>query len=129
MILVGTLKCPYNLVFLFNIGSGFFLYNVRKIMQCWQGIWSNRLLSNNSKLVQNKNCQKKMLLKQHYTGFFPVQCCLESLEQHCTGFLPMHCCPKSVTLLNRIFSSAMLSGVSWVKLHKVFTCAMLSQEY
>ena len=63
-------------------------------------------------------------------GFFPVQCCLESLGQHCTEFLPVQCCPNSITtLLNRIFSCEMFSGGSWTTLHKVFTCAMLSQKY
>ena len=39
--------------------------------------------------------------------------------------------PKSdvQTTLHRVFSGAMSSGVSFTTLHKVFTCAILSQEY
>ena len=54
-----------------------------------------------------------MLFRRHCTGFFPVECCLESLGQHWTGFLVVQYCPKSITtLLNRIFSCEMLSGAS-----------------
>ena len=43
------------------------------------------------------------------------------LRQHWTGFVPVQCCPKSIkTTLNRIFSCAMLSGDSWKTLPKVF---------
>ena len=30
------------------------------------------------------------VLRQHWTGFLSVQCCLESFEQHCKKFLPVH---------------------------------------
>ena len=51
---------------------------------------------------------------------------LESLGQHCTGFSAVQCYPKSITTtMNRIFSSAKLSGASRTTLHRVFTCAML----
>ena len=67
------------------------------------------------------------VLRQQWTRFFPVQCCLEPLGQHCTKFLLVQCCPKRInTILNTIFSCAMLSGASWATLHKDFTCAMLS---
>ena len=29
------------------------------------------------------------VLRQHCTGIFHVQCCLEPLAQYCTGFLPV----------------------------------------
>ena len=69
---------------------------------------------------------------------FHVKCFLEALG-HCTRFLPVQCCPKSIkTTSNRIYSWVMFSGGSWTNctmlpranwttLHKVFTCAMLSQ--
>ena len=45
-------------------------------------------------------------------------CFLEALGQHCTRFLPMQCCPKIIkTILNRFFSCAMFSGVSWSDYH------------
>ena len=51
---------------------------------------------------------------------------LESLGQHCRGFSAVQCYPKSITTtMNRIFSSAKLSGASRTTLHRVFTCAML----
>ena len=50
------------------------------------------------------------VLRQNWTGFFSVHCCLEPHGQHCTRFLPVQCCPKSIkTTLNRIFSCALLS--------------------
>ena len=52
------------------------------------------------------------VLRQEWTGFFSCAICLDPLGQHCTKLLPVQC-PKSIkTALNRIFS-----------------CAMLSQEY
>ena len=48
-----------------------------------------------------------------------AQCCLEPTGQNCTKFLPVQCCPNSMkTKLNRIFSCVMLSGASWITLHK-----------
>ena len=56
----------------------------------------------------------------------PVQCCLEPLRQHSTGFWPVQSCPKSIkTILNKIFSCALLSGVSGTTLHRVVICIML----
>ena len=84
---------------------------------------------------------------QHCIGFSPVQCCPKSIKvklqriffmqcclgplgQYCIGFLPAQFCPKSINrTLHRIFSYTKLSGASWTTLHKVFTWAMLSQEY
>ena len=37
----------------------------------------------------------RSILRQHWTGFFQVQYCLEHLGQHCHGFLSVQCCPKS----------------------------------
>ena len=57
-----------------------------------------------------------------------MQCHLESQGQHCLGYLLVQCCSKSIkTTLNRIFSCALLSGASWITLHKVFACIMLAQ--
>ena len=65
------------------------------------------------------------VLRQDWTGFFPVHCCLEPQGQYWIGFLPAQCCPKSIeTTLKRIFSCAMFSGASWTILHKVFTSTM-----
>ena len=70
------------------------------------------------------------VLRQHYTGFFPVQSCLEALRQHCIGLWPVQCCPKSIkTTLNKIFSCALFSWDSRTTLHRVFISAILSQEY
>ena len=69
-----------------------------------------------------------MLFRRHYTGFFPVQYCLESLGQHWTEFLHVQGCSNRIAaLLNRTFSCAMLSGSSSRTLH--FTCGMFSKEY
>ena len=58
------------------------------------------------------------VLRQHWRGAFPVQCCLESLGQNCTRFLPMHCCFKIIkTTLYKTFPCAMLPGVCWATLH------------
>ena len=44
------------------------------------------------------------VLRQHRTGIFPVQCCLEPLEHFCIGFWHVQCCPKSFqTTLNKTF--------------------------
>ena len=85
------------------------------------------------------------VLRQHWTWFFPVKCCLESLGQHYAKFLPVQCCPKRIkTTLKRIFSSAMLSEAWTTTLHRdfsmqccpksikttlnrTFSCAMLSE--
>ena len=52
------------------------------------------------------------VLTQHWTRFLPVQCYLETLAQHWTESFPVQCCKKSTeTILNRIFTCAMLSQV------------------
>ena len=59
-----------------DIALGFFLCNV---------VWS--LLGN----IAQDFCQCSVVprvLRQYWTGFFHVQCCLEPLGQHCTRFLP-----------------------------------------
>ena len=62
------------------------------------------------------------VLRQHWTWFFPVKCCLESLGQHYAKFLPVQCCPKRIkTTLKRIFSSAMLSEAWTTTLHRAFS--------
>ena len=44
-------------------------------------------------------------LRQHWKGFFLVQCCLEPQGQHYNiGFFPLQCCPRSIkTTLHKIF--------------------------
>ena len=70
------------------------------------------------------------VLRQHWTRFLAVQCCLGPPGQHSTKLLPVQIYPKSIkTIFNRIFFYAMLPGAFWATLHKVFTCAMLSQGY
>ena len=61
-----------------------------KFEQCWHGICSNRLLSKNW-LVQNKNCQKMMLFRQHWV----FSCAMLSGVSWAT--------------LHRVFACAMLS--------------------
>ena len=59
-----------------------------------------------------------------------MQCCLEPLGQYCIGFWPVKCYPKSIkTILHRISFYKRLPGASWTILHRVFRCAMFSQEY
>ena len=70
------------------------------------------------------------VLRQHCTGLFLMQCCLELFGQHCIDFWPAPCCPKSIKAkLYRTFFYAILSGASQTTLHSVFICTMLSQEY
>ena len=100
-------------------------------MQCRENLCNIGAAFAETGYCQNINWFKikiaEVMLFRHYTGFFPMQCCLESFGQHSTGFLPVQCYPKSIaTILNRIFPCAMLSGASRATLHKVFTCAMLA---
>ena len=82
----------------------------------WNVFW--RLLDNIAQGFYLCNVVPKVL-RQHWAGFLPVQFCLEPIGQHCTRFLPVQCCPNSIkTKLNRIFSCVMLSGASWITLHK-----------
>ena len=63
------------------------------------------------------------VLRQHWTWFFYVQCCLEPLEQHRTRILPVavQCCSKRIkTARKRIFSCTMFYGTSRTTLHRVF---------
>ena len=70
-----------------------------------------------------------MLLRKQYTYLFPVEFFIES-PGHYTGLLAVQSFPNSIkTTLNSSFFCTMLSGASWTKLHKDFTCAMLSKEY
>ena len=67
----------------------------------WDVVWS--LLYN---IAQGFYLCKVILsvLRQHWTVFFPVHCCLEPQGQHCIEYLPMQCYPRSIkTTLNRIF--------------------------
>ena len=70
------------------------------------------------------------VLRQICRGFFLMHCCLEPRWYYCIRFWPVQSCPKSIEAnLQRIFSYAMLSGASRTTLHRVLTCAILSQEY
>ena len=65
-------------------------------------------------------------LRQHWTGCFPVQCCLERLRQHCLRFLPVQCCPNRIkTTLKRIFSCPKSIKAT---LKNNFSCAMMSES-
>ena len=86
----------------------FFLCNV-----AWS-LWDN--------IAQDQDCISR--------NIFLMQSCLEPLGQHCIRFLPVQCCSKSIkTTLHWICSYTKLSGASWTTLHRIFSCAMLSQEY
>ena len=115
----NDIAVPYNLVFLFNVGPGFFLCNVGKIcaMLAWhfqQPVIIKKFTGsekNRQKVMSfRRHCTRKMPGQrwtkiQDCTEHFPVQCCLESLRQHCLGYLLAQCCPKSIKItLNRIFS-------------------------
>ena len=70
------------------------------------------------------------VLRQHCTGFLLIQSCLERLGQHCIRISAVQWCPKSIkTTLDKIFSDAMLFEAFGIILYRVFTCAVLSQEY
>ena len=44
------------------------------------------------------------VLRQHWTGFFSMHCCLEPRWQHFIGYLPVQCYPsRTKTTLNKIF--------------------------
>ena len=68
---------PYNLVFLFNVGPGFFLHNVREI------------------------CAMLMQYLQQLL-IFPMQYCMEPLGQLAQGFYLWNVCPK-LKLVSAIF--------------------------
>ena len=58
-----------------------------------------------------------------------MQGCLEPLGQQCR-VLAVQCCPKSIkATLHRVFCYEKLSGASQATLHRVLTCAMLSQKH
>ena len=104
---VSKLNCnvSYNLVFLFNVGPGFFFRNVGEICAMLAKIV--QMLCKLCNVVQKLICPKLKLpksnVRRHCTGFSPVQCCLVYLKQHCTGFLPVQCCPKNIkTTLKRM---------------------------
>ena len=95
-----------------------------KYEQCWQ--LQQPIITEKLTGPKKKICGKVMF-RRHCTGFYLVQCCLESLGQHCTRFLAVQCCPKSIkTSLNKISSCTLLSGASWTTLLKVFTFVMLA---
>ena len=149
---------PYNLVFLFNVGPGFFLCNVgvafaatgyyQKINQfkiktaekwCYSGDialdFSYAILPGVSWTTLHRiftcvTCCLKSI-KTTSNKIFTFQCCLEALGKHCTKHLPVQCCPKRIKkTLNKLFSCAMLYGVPETTLSRVqCTCAVLSQEY
>ena len=85
-------------------------------------------------------------LRQHWTGFFPVNYCPEPqgqhwldnipmqcwelLEQHCSGFLHIKCWPKSIgQYWTGFFSYALLSWDPKTTLHKVFPVQCCSRKW
>ena len=86
------------------------------------------------------------ILRQHWTGISPVQCCLEYLGQHYTRFLPVLCWPMSnrqfyeennlysfVSTMLRQYSIGILSSqccpnTSETILHKKITCSKLPES-
>ena len=69
------------------------------------------------------------VLRQQWTGFFLMQCCLEPLRQHCIEIWPVQYCPKSIKkTLHGIFSYTNFFEASYSILHSVFSCALLSQQ-
>ena len=85
-------------------------------------------------------------LGQHGKGFYLCNVVPRVLRQNCTGLFyamlsgasptiwyglwPAQSCLKSIkTTFHRVFSYTKLSGASWTTLQRVFSCAMLSQEY
>ena len=72
----------YNLVFLFNVGHGFFLCNVEEIFAMLAARLQQPVIIKKKKNI----CQILMLFRQKYTAFFHVQCCLKSFGQCCIEF-------------------------------------------
>ena len=87
-------------------------------------------------------------LGQHCTRFLPVQCspkCIKTtsnksfflcnviwsiLDDNAQDFYLYNVVPRELRQHWKVFfSCAMLPGASWTTLHKVFTCAMSSEEY
>ena len=60
------------------------------------------------------------VLRQHWTGFFLIQCCLDPLRQHWIGlFWPVQCWPKGIKKIMLRISYAMLSEASQTTLDRV----------
>ena len=79
--------------------------------------------------VQSVQCCP-MKMQTTSKRIFLVQCCLKSQGQHNMGFFLCNFVPRVLKQECTVFFPvAILSGASWVKLHKVFACGMLSQEY
>ena len=65
------------------------------------------------------------VLRQHWIGFFPVQCCLKLLGEYCLRFLPVQSCPKSIkTRLVRIIPVQYWLKRIMTTLKRIFSCAM-----
>ena len=64
------------------------------------------------------------------TRVLPVEYCLRSIRTTLNRIFSVQCCPKRIkTILNRMFPGTMLSGALRATLHRICTCASLSQEY
>ena len=157
-IALGFFLCNVVCSLLGNIAQRFCLFNVvpRVLQQHWQKMFHVQcclepLGQHCTRFFLAQCCMETQ--KQYCIGYLLVQCCPKSFTttlnkifscvmlsgaswQHWTRFLPVvprvlrqHWTWFFKTTLNKIFSYVMLSRASWAILHKVFTCAMLSQEY
>ena len=106
----NDIAVPYNLVFLFNVDPGFFLCNVGKI--CTMLAWHFQQPA----IIKKFTVSKKKLPKSDV-----IQTTLHKKNPGSTL--------NKKTRLHGTFSCEMLSGVSWTTLPRLFTCAMLYQEY
>ena len=121
---------------LWSIQSCLFVQSLRGnfLVQCRKNLWNVGATFAGAGYYKKMN-QLKIKIAENWCysediGFYPVQCCLESLGQHYKEFLLVQYCPKSITtLLNRIYSWVMFSRSCWTTLHKVFTFAMLFEKY
>ena len=103
------------------------------LRQHWTGFLSSAMLPGVSRTTLRRIfpvqcCHRSIKTTLHM--LFSCAICLEALEQHWARFLLVQCCPKrNKTTLNRTFSCVMWSRASRTTLHRVFTSAMLPQEY
>ena len=145
----------YNLVFLFNVSRGFFLCNVGEVcVQSWREQQPVENKSRRKVMLFRRKCTDlfpvqfawnllgntqgfwlcnvaSRVLSQNSTRFFSAM--LPGARQHrqdLRNILPLHFSSRVLRQQwTGFFSRAMLPEASWTTLHKVFTCAMLFQDY
>ena len=119
---LSSINVPYNLVFLFNVGPGFFLCNAGKICAI-----SRKFCNVGALFVATGYYQKtnRFKIKIAVKWFCSVNIDQDFLSAILPGsswttlqsFLLLQCYPESIkTILNRIFSCAIFSGASWTTL-------------